>query len=47
MKRAANAAAATLVALAVWQGLIIATGVPRFILPGPAPWPKPSGPAEH
>lgn len=36
MKRAANVITSALVALAAWQALIIVTGVPRFILPGPA-----------
>ncbi|MFX0541942.1 ABC transporter permease [Roseovarius sp. S4756] len=36
MSRLISVTASALVAIAVWQGLIIATGVPRFILPGPA-----------
>ena len=36
MSRAANITASALVALAAWQALVIVTGVPRFILPGPA-----------
>lgn len=36
MRRAGSVIASTLVALAAWQALILLTGVPRFILPGPA-----------
>ncbi|SEK55356.1 putative hydroxymethylpyrimidine transport system permease protein [Roseovarius nanhaiticus] len=36
MNRAASITASALVALAAWQALVILTGVPRFILPGPA-----------
>ncbi|WP_324753686.1 ABC transporter permease [Roseovarius sp. Pro17] len=36
MKRTASVIASTLVALAAWQALVLLTGVPRFILPGPA-----------
>lgn len=35
MKRLAWPAAATLLALALWQALVVATGLPPFILPGP------------
>ncbi|MFX0544845.1 ABC transporter permease [Roseovarius sp. S1116L3] len=35
MSRLVSVTASALVALAVWQALVIATGVPRFILPGP------------
>ncbi|MDE2792002.1 MAG: ABC transporter permease [Paracoccaceae bacterium] len=35
MKVWAGALASGLVALAVWQGVVSATGLPRFILPGP------------
>ncbi|MFD0858692.1 ABC transporter permease [Roseovarius aquimarinus] len=35
MSRAASILASALVALAAWQALVILTGVPRFILPGP------------
>ncbi len=36
MRRAGSIIASALVALAAWQALILLTGVPRFILPGPA-----------
>jgi putative hydroxymethylpyrimidine transport system permease protein len=36
MNRITSIAASALVALAAWQALVIVTGVPRFILPGPA-----------
>ncbi|WP_281966660.1 ABC transporter permease [Roseovarius nanhaiticus] len=36
MNRAASITASAFVALAAWQALVILTGVPRFILPGPA-----------
>ncbi|PVA09278.1 ABC transporter permease [Pelagivirga sediminicola] len=36
MTRGASVLASILVALAGWQAIIIVTGVPRFILPGPA-----------
>lgn len=35
MRRGTAALASALVALATWQAVIILTGVPRFILPGP------------
>ncbi|WP_113911885.1 ABC transporter permease [Roseovarius dicentrarchi] len=36
MRRAGSIIASALVALAAWQALVLLTGVPRFILPGPA-----------
>ena len=36
MRRAAEVAAVVAAVLALWQGLVWATGVPPFILPGPA-----------